>query len=257
MGDRNGSNARAGSLSTKHAQKADERSPPLSDADRRLAADFIERGQARHRAPRLKVNHNPPKPVELVNAEGEPQTSMLAQLVAFGTTSNDFYSRTLRELLESGCRGTPSQPFEDSDVNGALAAMHGIAPRDEIEGMLAAQMVAVHSAAMRSLRQLKGSDTIAQQDSNGNLAVKLLRTYTAQIEALQRYRGKGDQKMTVEHVHVYQGGQAIVGAIHQGDAATEKAKDHPQSNAVTYNPGEPLACPNPVRKIVPVVHGQG
>jgi hypothetical protein len=28
-------------------------------------------------------------------------------------------------------------------------------------------------------------------------AVRLLRTYTTQIEALQRYRGKGEQKMTV------------------------------------------------------------
>jgi hypothetical protein len=60
------------------------------------------------------------------------------------------------------------------------------------------------------------SETILQQHSNGNLAVKLLRTYTMQMEALLRYRGKGEQKMTVEHVHVYQGGQAIVGAVHQG-----------------------------------------
>ena len=60
-----------------------------------------------------------------------------------------------------------------------------------------------------ALRRLKGSDTIPQQDSNGNLAVKLLRTFAAQTEALQRYRGKGQQKVTVEHVHVHTGGQAI------------------------------------------------
>jgi hypothetical protein len=52
-----------------------------------------------------------------------------------------------------------------------------------------------------------------QQDSNGNLAVKLLRTFAAQTEALQRYRGKGHQKVTVEHVHVNTGGQAIVESI--------------------------------------------
>jgi len=40
--------------------------------------------------------------------------------------------------------------------------------------------------------------------------VKLLRTYAMQMEALQRYRGKGEQKMTVEHVHVYQGHAAAV-----------------------------------------------
>ena len=55
-----------------------------------------------------------------------------------------------------------------------------------------------------------------QQDSAGNLAVKLLRTFTTQLEALQRYRGKGQQKVTVEHVNVNAGGQAIVGTVHRG-----------------------------------------
>jgi len=35
-----------------------------------------------------------------------------------------------------------------------------------------------------------------------------MRTFTAQVEALQRYRGKGQQKVTVEHVHVHSGGRA-------------------------------------------------
>jgi hypothetical protein len=67
--------------------------------------------------------------------------------------------------------------------------------------------------AYRTLRRLKGSDMVSQQDSNGNLAVKLLRTFAAQTEALQRYRGKGQQKVTVEPVHT--GGQAIVGSVRQ------------------------------------------
>ena len=67
--------------------------------------------------------------------------------------------------------------------------------------------VATHFAATRALRRLKGSDMVSQQDSNGNLAVKLLRTFAAQTEALQRYRGKGQQNITVEHVHVAPGGR--------------------------------------------------
>ena len=50
--------------------------------------------------------------------------------------------------------------------------------------MLATQMVATHFAAIGALRRLKGAETFHQQDSNGNLAVKLLRTFTLQIEAL-------------------------------------------------------------------------
>jgi hypothetical protein len=204
---------------TKTTDKANR---PLDGAEKNLLAEFREREDARHRTPRVRINHSSPNSVEISPAEGEPRIAAMAQLVAFGTTSTDFYSRTFREPLDAGCCHSSSARPEESDVNGALAAMHGIAPRDEIEGMLAAQMVAVHSAAMRSLSQLKGSETFLQQDSNGNLAVKLLRTYVMQLEALQRYRGKGEQKMTVEHVHVYQGGQAIVGAVHQGGRSTRK-----------------------------------
>jgi len=35
-------------------------------------------------------------------------------------------------------------------------------------------------------------------------------------EALDKHRGKGQQKVTVEHVHVHRGGQAIVGAVKAG-----------------------------------------
>jgi hypothetical protein len=36
-----------------------------------------------------------------------------------------------------------------------------------------------------------------------NNATKLLRAFSQQLEALNRYRGKGQQKVTVEHVHVH------------------------------------------------------
>ena len=46
---------------------------------------------------------------------------------------------------------------------------------------------------------------------NLNQANKLSRTYADLLEALNRHRGKGQQKVTVEHVHVHSGGQAVVG----------------------------------------------
>jgi hypothetical protein len=41
-------------------------------------------------------------------------------------------------------------------------------------------MVATHVATITALRRLKGSETIPQQDSNGNLAVKPSSEETAQ-----------------------------------------------------------------------------
>jgi len=46
-----------------------------------------------------------------------------------------------------------------------------------------------------------------------------------QVEALQRYRGKGQQKVTVEHVHVHAGGQAIVGAVTPGGGDTKEKEE--------------------------------
>jgi hypothetical protein len=38
-------------------------------------------------------------------------------------------------------------------------------------------------------------------------ANKLSRTYAVLLDALNRHRGKGEQKVVVEHVHVHSGGQ--------------------------------------------------
>ncbi|MBL0338856.1 MAG: hypothetical protein IPP67_06765 [Rhodospirillaceae bacterium] len=105
---------------------------------------------------------------------------------------------------------------KDHQIQAILTAMMGIKPQDEIEGMLAAQMVATHNAAMECFRR----SMMAEQTTQGieltlNQANKLTRSYAALVESLNRYRGKGvsEQKVTVQHVNVSDGGQAIVGNI--------------------------------------------
>src|SRR6185295_15095909 len=66
-----------------------------------------------------------------------------------------------------------------------------------------------------SRRRLNNAKTIEQQDGAERALNKLARTFTAQMEALKRYRTGGQQKVTVEHVHVHEGGQAIVGHVEQ------------------------------------------
>lgn len=89
----------------------------------------------------------------------------------------------------------------------------GIAPKDHIEGMLATQMIATHYATMRCFSRAAEASSHEIHQLNISSANKLTRSYTTQMEALNRYRGKGQQKMTVEHVHVHSGGQAIVGTV--------------------------------------------
>jgi hypothetical protein len=94
--------------------------------------------------------------------------------------------------------------------HATVDAMIGIAPRDEREGMIAAQLLACLNASMECYRRAMLSEqTFEGRRENLNQANKLSRTYVTLLEGLNRHRGKGQQKVTVEHVHVHEGGQAI------------------------------------------------
>ena len=95
-------------------------------------------------------------------------------------------------------------------LRSAIAAMRGIKPQDEVEGMLATQMVATHAAAMECLRRsIIQEQSIKGRDSELRHAAKLLSIFAKQLETLNRNRGKGQQKMTIEHVNVESGGHSV------------------------------------------------
>jgi hypothetical protein len=141
-----------------------------------------------------------------------------------------------------------------------LSVVKGIEPRDQIEAMLAAQMAAVHMASMTFARRLAHVENIPQQDSAERAFNKLARTFAAQMSALKEYRSKGEQKMTVQHVHVAEGGQAIVGNVNapaEGVGARKKPEIQPHAQ-LTYAPG--IEMPRQIeaeREVVPIAGGAG
>jgi hypothetical protein len=122
-------------------------------------------------------------------------------------------------LLDQATRAVTDyvgRPIENMEY--AAAAMHAIKPQDGLEGLLAAQMVGMHTLAMEfGFRAALKDQTDLGVEVNLNRAVKASEAFAKLTEALSRYRGKGEQKMTVEHVHVHKGGQAIVGAVSQSN----------------------------------------
>src|SRR3979409_1213647 len=86
--------------------------------------------------------------------------------------------------------------------------------RARLSFMLAAQLVGCHNASMECYRRaMIGEQTFEGRRENLAQANKLSRTYATLLEALNHHRGKGQQKVTVEHVHVHAGGQAVVGMV--------------------------------------------
>src|ERR1700686_4935388 len=103
--------------------------------------------------------------------------------------------------------GRPEAVLPQYDAT--LFALAGIGPQDELEGMIAAQLLAAHNAAMECYRRAM----IAEQTFEGrqealNQANKLSRTYAVLVDTLDRHRGKGQQKVPVEHIHLHVGSQA-------------------------------------------------
>ncbi len=133
----------------------------------------------------------------------------------------DIIKKTISAILEK----SSSVDELEAQANTTVAAMMELAPQDAIEGMLISQMVAIYGHAMECLR-LATSDSIKSSreafQTLYNQSAKLMRTYILQMEALKKHRTGGKQKMTVEHVHVHKGGQAIVGSINRGGGGKDK-----------------------------------
>ena len=137
------------------------------------------------------------------------------RLKNIGGSQSDHWNNTLANQAVQALWLKNSSPEErDKQLSATVAALMGVAPKDELEGMMAAQLVAAHNAAMECYRRaMIGEQSFEGRRENLTQANKLSRTYAALVEALNRHRGKGQQKVTVEHVHVHAGGQAVVGMV--------------------------------------------
>jgi len=100
-------------------------------------------------------------------------------------------------------------------ANFSSAFLHGLKPRDQMEGILFAQMAGTHNLIMEYMRRaIRQGQNIDAAEDYTNRACRLMNLFLRQIETLEKYRGKStQQKVIVEHVQVQEGGQAIVGNI--------------------------------------------
>ena len=103
-------------------------------------------------------------------------------------------------------------------IRAAVAAVTAFKPTDEIEGMLAAQAVALHFGAMECFRRAMIAEQPGEfQSKLRKDGANLARGMTEMLDALDRKRGKGPRQIVrVERVVVQDGGQAIVGAVATG-----------------------------------------
>jgi hypothetical protein len=101
-----------------------------------------------------------------------------------------------------------------------------------------------------------GEQTFEGRRENLSQANKLSRTYALLLDALNRHRGKGQQKVTVQHVRVNTGGQAIVGVVHSDEVNSKKSEEKADApRKISYAQETPLRCSDPERESVPIASG--
>ena len=138
-----------------------------------------------------------------------------------------FNALIARQTTAALCANPESDEDRRAKATAAVAALASVAPRSELEGMLAAQMVACHNAAMECFRRA-AHPAVPEPARAENLAhaARLSRSYAALVEALDRRRGEGLPKtVTVEH-RVIRGESGLTASPAPRLAAPRKGNGH-------------------------------
>ena len=110
-------------------------------------------------------------------------------------------------------------------ANNALSIFYEIKPKDPVEAMLVSQMIGVHNTSMDLLQKAQAPyASFERRQQAMNQAVKMARTYALQMEAFKKYRTGGQQTMKVEHVHINEGAQAVIGNVSKGGGGGNETK---------------------------------
>lgn len=114
-------------------------------------------------------------------------------------------------------------------LNTLAKEMQSMQPRDEIEGHLIAQLVVLHEQCMTWLGKANRTENIGFVNVYFNGASKLLVRHHETLAALLKYRRGDEQRVHVEHVHIHNGGRAIVGNVEMGGGGKQKTEEGPHA----------------------------
>jgi hypothetical protein len=189
----------------------------------------------------------------MVDLDGRSKSKGLRRSIG-GSPSDVWNDQFLHQTLETLWVHKSDPAKLNEQINASVAALQGIGPRDELEAMLAGQLLAAHSASMECYRRaMLPQQTLEGRRENLSQANKLSRSFATLMESLNRHRGKGHQRVTVEHVHVHSGGQAVVGVVEpQGGGEHYKVEEQAHAKQIAHEPEPTLRSPNETRDKLPI-----
>ena len=133
----------------------------------------------------------PRKPaVNIILDDPEP-----GELHTIGGSQSDRFNNNLIRAMVKTSWFAPGQSNEDRDqqITVAVIGMQAFKPTDEIEGMLAAQAMAMHHASMEcSHRAMLAEQPFECAQALRKAAANASRSFVELLSALDRKRGKGE-----------------------------------------------------------------
>ena len=236
--------------------------PPPSTAERNAIDEA--RSRVRKRRPRFRLNAAVLKSSNQIAPPHSDAEGWEARLQdAFGTSGRAFATAELGRLFRAATM--KDGKLDNVRLDSLIAVIDGVRPANEIEAMLASQLAVTHSLALDFLIRAKNADQIPQFDSAGRMAAKLLVAFAGHVELLTKLQRGGNQTVRVEHVHVYPGGQAIVGNVNTGGRDAGKSEHQPHApeagdgaaRHLTAEQRPALPCQDTIGEPLPSSSGEG
>lgn len=230
----------------------------LTESERTFIDDFKAECAACVTVPRAELREADSEEKTLTLKHDSTNDFELAEAVlcrALGTTDKKYAGSLINSIANASASSGLLNSNGADIIGNAIVAANALHAESPAEGMLIAQMIAVHNSAMEAMRRMHNVEMLEHFNSYSNQANKLMRTFTAQMEALKRYRQKASQTVRVDHVHVNEGGQAIVGDVHHtgGRGPDQKNGGQPHGpRLVSHEPSTPMRCKESTREAVPV-----
>jgi|SRR6185436_6651100 len=202
---------------------------PLNDSENEIISKYFEKRKSNNKSAciayeksehgEITVRPNAPRGTK------DEKLSLLGAAILSATGANDieFASSIYTSCVYALVKNLSDAKQVVDKSNEILAALNSFKPADEMESMLISKLIVLHFQSMEFFkRSIYENQTEQGVDLNINRSTKLTRSYNETLEALMRYRRKGEQKVVVQHVNVENGGKAIVGGVFEGGGGIQK-----------------------------------
>jgi hypothetical protein len=173
--------------------------------------------------------------VVLQQKEGENKAEALFERMKEIVGVKD--SELASHIIDAGAGAIEPVVQKNGQLNIVAQTLHDFGPRNAIEARLALQADALFTHGMVNLRRSSTADMLCHSEHYVNKAIKLLRLHNETVEALNRYRRGGEQKIIVQHNVVAD--KAVVNF--PGGANTKNEGDTPCSTNYAELKPEPIA----------------